>query len=554
MTARPGPGTAVPGAPAIPPGAGSDTGTLPLALDELAAPPETSPLPEAPPRAGRLRAALAAIPWPLFAVLAVQAGLSLRLVWTNTAFEDEALYLWAGHLEWAHWLHGTPIPPFPTYFSGAPVIYPPIAALADSIGGLALARLLSLAFMLGATALLWATAQRLYSERAAFFAAALWALLGPTIRLGAFATYDAMALFLVALAAWFATGGRQRRDATGWMLAGAAALTLANATKYATGLFDPVVAGMAVLAGYPRLSDKGAWRRGAFLASCVTVLIIGLLQCGQGWYVNGVDQTTLARHDGGTAISVVLVSSWDWIGVVTAAAAISAVLCLIGKMPFSGRLLVLMLAGAALLVPIEQARIHTYTSLSKHVDFGAWFAAIAAGYGADRMSRWARPRLARAGITAILAGGLAPVAMTGYAQAAGFYSWPDASYLVLYLRHLVSHSGRFLADNSPTLEYYLRDSTSWQQWSSVYGITLPSGRRVPVEGNSLAPYRVLFAHHYFKLVILAFSDKPQLDKSISAYLDTDPSYRFLGVIPFANPGSHGRYLIWEYAPAAGAVR
>jgi hypothetical protein len=48
--------------------------------------------------------------WPLVAVLVVQAGLSLRLVWSNTAFEDEALYLWAGHLEWAHWLHGTPIP------------------------------------------------------------------------------------------------------------------------------------------------------------------------------------------------------------------------------------------------------------------------------------------------------------------------------------------------------------------------------------------------------------------------------------------------------------
>ena len=51
-----------------------------------------------------------------------------------------------------------PVPPFPAYFSGAPVIYPPLAALADSVGGLAGARLLSLVFMLGATALLWATA------------------------------------------------------------------------------------------------------------------------------------------------------------------------------------------------------------------------------------------------------------------------------------------------------------------------------------------------------------------------------------------------------------
>ena len=63
---------------------------------------------------------LAAQPWPLLAVLLVQAALSLRLAWSNTAFQDEALYLRAGHLEWARWLHNAPIPNFPAYFSGAP--------------------------------------------------------------------------------------------------------------------------------------------------------------------------------------------------------------------------------------------------------------------------------------------------------------------------------------------------------------------------------------------------------------------------------------------------
>ena len=44
--------------------------------------------------------------WPLLAVLAVQAALSLRLLRADTASQSEALYLLAGHLEWAHWLHG----------------------------------------------------------------------------------------------------------------------------------------------------------------------------------------------------------------------------------------------------------------------------------------------------------------------------------------------------------------------------------------------------------------------------------------------------------------
>src|SRR6266516_5889542 len=43
--------------------------------------------------------------WPLLIVLAVQAALSVRLVRADTAFQDEATYLWAGHLQWAHWLH-----------------------------------------------------------------------------------------------------------------------------------------------------------------------------------------------------------------------------------------------------------------------------------------------------------------------------------------------------------------------------------------------------------------------------------------------------------------
>ena len=50
------------------------------------------------------------IRWPLLVVLAAQAALSLRLVFSNTAFQDEGLYLRAGHLEWARWLHGTPQP------------------------------------------------------------------------------------------------------------------------------------------------------------------------------------------------------------------------------------------------------------------------------------------------------------------------------------------------------------------------------------------------------------------------------------------------------------
>lgn len=484
---------------------------------------------------------------PLLIILTVQAVLSAQLIRANTAFEDEALYLWAGHQEWAHLFHHVPIPPFPTYFSGAPVIYPPLAALADSVGGLAGARLLSLCFMLGATMLLWKVTDRLYGRRTAFFAAGLWAILGPTQRLGAFATYDAMALFFIALATWCVTSGRGQRDATRWMLAGACALVLANATKYASALFDPTVVALAFLTGYPP-GRKIARRRIAYLVAVMVAAIIVLLQIGGGWYVVGIDQTTLTRHYGGTLVSVVLQSCWDWTAVVIVVAALAVMISFKSEKTAPGRWLLAVLAATALLVPIEQARIHTYTSLSKHVDFGVWFAAIAAGYAADRVISWLRSRSMQTIATGAFAAALIPVVAIGMAQANSFFAWPGAANLIPVAKRLTAHGGRFLADNAPPLEYYL-PKTSWRQWSSVYGITLPSGRREAEKGNAFGPYRSLLATHYFAVIILAFTDKPLLDDSIAAYLQTDKSYRFVGAIPFSNPGTHGSYVVWAYRGA-----
>src|ERR1039457_3993156 len=219
--------------------------------------------------------------WPLLAVLVVQAVLSLRLVRADTAFQDEALYLWAGHREIAHLLHGVPIPPFPAYFSGSPVIYPPLGALSDSVGGLAGARILSLVFMLGATVVLWAVTERLHGRRAAFFAAALFAIMGPTLHLGSFATYDAMSLFLVALAAWLVVRAGDRQDATVWMVAAGVTLVVANATSYASALFDPVVILLALVIALPKPGGKLAAARAlTLLAITVLLATLGLLTGG----------------------------------------------------------------------------------------------------------------------------------------------------------------------------------------------------------------------------------------------------------------------------------
>ena len=253
--------------------------------------------------------------WPLLAVLVVQTLLSVRLLGADTAFVDEAAYLWAGHLEWAHWLHGVAIPPFSAYFSGSPVMYPPLGALADSVGGLAGARLLSLAFMLGTTVLLWNVTSRLFGRQAGFFAAALFAVAGPSLHLGAFAVYDAMSLFLLALAAWLVVGAAEQQEAAGRMAAAGAVLALANATAYSSALFDPIVVALALLTALPSSRRLAARRCGSLVTVLVSLLIGGVLLGGNS-YLHGISQTTLTRAGGAASPLQVLADAWSWTGVI----------------------------------------------------------------------------------------------------------------------------------------------------------------------------------------------------------------------------------------------
>jgi 4-amino-4-deoxy-L-arabinose transferase-like glycosyltransferase len=485
----------------------------------------------------------------LIAILTVQAVLSARLISAYTAFNDEALYLWAGRIEWSHWLHGTAAPPFQTYFSGAPVIYPPLSALANGLGGLAGARILSLCFMLGATVLLWSTASRLYDWRIASVAAAFWAVLGPTQHLGAYATYDGMALFLVALAAWCATGRRDKDDATGWILAAAVALALANATKYASAIFDPVVIALSVVSAWPQPGGKVALRRGTLLIACLAGTLALGVRFGGPLYLRGIQQTTIDRTGSTSPILTVLSESWAWVGSIAAVAAVAVFLS--WRRP-NGALTAL-LASAVLLVPIEQARIHTVTSLNKHVDFGAWFAAIAAGYAIRRIVAMPRPRIIRAtAVCGCVALGFASGAVGVLQARKMLYGYsPNEARLIAALQPLTSHGGRFLAEGQSIPEYYLH-GTSWQEWSNTRSVILPSGRTVSVpvggEGNP-AVYSRLITSHYFSVVLLTFTDTVTLDNAITADLKSTSGYHIASTIPFG-PTARGEYTIWVYQPPA----
>ena len=502
--------------------------------------------------------------WPLVAVLVVQAALSLRLVGADTAFEDEATYLWAGHLEWANWLHGTPIPPFSAYFSGAPVIYPPIGALADSLGGLTAARLLSLAFMLGTTVLLWSTASRLYGSRGAFFAAALFAVCGPTLHLGSFATYDAMAVFLIALAAWCVIGAGDSGDATGRMVAAGAVLALANATAYSSVLFDPIVILLALLTALPKPGGKVAARRIAILlVVLVTLLLVGLLIGGSS-YVGGFERTTLMRVPGGASWLTVLRDAWSWTGIITVLAVCGVIISLVNRQGRSRTWLLVVLTLAAILGPLEQARLHTAASLDKHVGLGAWFAAIAAGYAVDWFIA-----AAPAGRNRVLTIGACVLALAfpislGASQSDAFAtSWANSTSFTAILGPLVQHDqGRLLVEDPTIAEYYLPAGSQWQRWSSTRNIVKPGGmstggpsQKAGVVGPGNAGTFALYIREgYFSLIALNFADTTSLDHSLATDIRHNPHYHEVQVVPYGieiPPIGQGTYVIWKYFPHIG---
>lgn len=492
---------------------------------------------------------------PLLALLGAQAVASGRLLRADTAYTDEALYLWAGRAEWAHVLAGTPMPApaFPAYFSGSPLIYPPLGAIASGIGGLAGARLLSLAFMLGCTALLWDATRRLYGSTAAFFAAAAFALLGPVIHLGAFATYDPMALFLLALSAWLVVHPGPRADGIDWwVIGGALVLALADLAKYAALLFDPVVVALCLLVAIPETGSRYARTRMAYLAAFTALALVGfgvVAAYGNGDYARGFEQTTLFRPQGDTPVLAILRSTLTWIWPVMLVGAFAVLLgCLPGhaaaRLPhWSHRLLICVLAGACLLAPLGQARIHTVTSLEKHVAYGAWFTAIACGWvAAEFLSRL--PAIKARAAAWIGVAFSAAVLASGIPVSVSLTQWANASPMVAALRPVLPGSrGHALIQMRAIAEYYLGKGADGLGWSNLNYVILPSGRVMSQAGGAAVPaarYLALIRAGYFRVVELNDIHYSRLEEAIAGALGRDRAYRV------AAGGSYGpgRFTVW----------
>jgi hypothetical protein len=409
--------------------------------------------------------------WPLAAILAAQTVLTLPWLARTAPFTDEALYLDAGHQIWAHWLRHAPLPDYASWFSGAPVLYPPIGAVADSVGGLPAARAVSLLFMLGATGAVYFTARQLFGRVADFFSAVLFAVTGLVIHYGAFATYDAPAVFFLALAMWAAARipeGRSR-----WLAICAVALVTSNAFKYATLAWDPVVIGFVLFHNWDR-GVLNAITRVVSLTSTVAILEGGLLLLGGPGYIKGVSVTTIFRtiqSGASSSPSAVLWRALALTGIVVVTAAIGLLLSIRWN-PVRLTLILALFLAAGLIAAVDQARIHELSSLDKNLGFGLIFPAVAAGYtlraAFDHMSiRFASGQVfcgaAGAGLTllALIAGRQQHVQFRGP-------SVLMASQVVAAVRHDYEANTFIVAPGAGRMEKYYLPWIPAQRWMGVF--------------------------------------------------------------------------------------
>lgn len=489
---------------------------------------------------------LSRVPWPLAVILVIQACMALRLVWSNTAFIDEATYVYTGSQELRHWFLGAPVQDYQTFLSGSPALYPPIGAIANAIGGLAAARVLSLLFMLGTSSLLYATTNCLFGKAAAVLGAAIFAALGVTQFLSASATYDSMALFLVALTTYFIIGRRDDGSLTAACLSGVVApfvLALANATDYSTALWDPVIIGLAICAAVlgGNTWRYGARRAGQFGAVLVAFLIIGLAM-GNAKYVHGILFSTIDRSQSmGQSAELMLHKIWIWAGAVFVLAVVGSISLTIPKLRSVSVVGVLLLI-ASFAVPVEEALTGTSATLQKHVVFGAWFGCILAGVALTRLFRY---KVLIGALGVLLIGGL-PAVYAG--QAASLYhSWPTENpVFIRELKALVrpGHTHYLIEGSLNIPAYYVGSDVSSLQWNDIGTFSDPNPASEAQNLNTSSLVKAIIRKE-FTLIILNSSRKSNAALSVVADMKKYGGYHIAAYLAPATIGSRVGYTVWR---------
>jgi len=507
---------------------------------------------------------------PLAIVLIGQALLSARLISGSYASGDEGRYIYAGHQLIYEFWHGGGSPYYETSFSGAPVLYPVLAAVADSVGGLVAVCLMSTVFMGIATIMLFLVTRKLFGYWSALLASGLFAGLGLTQDLGALATYDGMSLMLISIAAYCAVrtsdSNASNRPAK-WLLITPVILLLANATKYMTIIFDPVVIALAALQAS---SWKAAAKRiGSLGLATLTLDSLFLFLAGSA-YLRGLMFSTLSRRSGTSPVfaavraaePVILADTWKWIGPLVAASLLALLLAVLAKTDPKVIATISLLILAGIIVTVEGLHLHTVESMRKHDDFSAWFACAAAGSIAmhlhvRRLVSWIAP-IVLCCAAVVFGIHYSLTARSTYEAGGSETTLQIASTLRPYLR---LPNGRFLIGGLANEQLIYIDGLGihWYQLADDLYIKYPiPGRGGDSHGQvrgsacfslhpgcmylqGIAGYRAAIRAHWFDLISMWGGHGTRQDAEIERAVEHTPGYVLIAVVDGAPT--------WVYAPA-----
>jgi hypothetical protein len=434
--------------------------------------------------------------------------MSVPLIHLSIASGQESLSISAGHQLIRELWHGGTTPSLGSPFPGCPVVYPVLAAIADSVGGLAAARLMSLVFMLCATLLLYGCGRRLFGYWPGVAGAGLLAALGLTHYLGASATPGALALALLAAAAYAAArASAPDRTAQRWLLCIPALLLAANMTDYASLACDPLMIGAAAAL----LHDHG-WRRMgqravALGAATCTALGLAVVLAGAScirevWsatYGTGAEQFGPVQAAGVTSE----LQAFRWIGLAACLAAASVLAALaFGERHFLPLLALLALAGPLAIADVS--RLHAWPAIATQDGFAAWFACLAAGYLAARMAELTRSGLARALVAVLAAVPPAAAGLAASAQGADLMSAANAAIPGIRELQPLLRPGRqhYLITSYYAISYELRPAPGSQQVMAVDSVAYPVPGRPATLLHGTAGLTAAIDARWFALVSL----------------------------------------------------
>jgi Dolichyl-phosphate-mannose-protein mannosyltransferase len=488
---------------------------------------------------------------PLTLILALQSLVSLTTL-RNTAFQDEGLYLYAGRQIVHHWLGGpAPLDHYAYYFSGYPGFYPVIGGFLDLVGGLELARAFSLICMLGVTAAVYIVTGKLFGRNAAIFASAAYSCSGVVLFVGRLATFDALCLFLLALATIIALHSATSRRSSVALTLGPV-LALAILAKYAALLSIIPIFGFLALLGIPSIGWASTCRRLALSASSFAISLgITYVVIDRAAF-HAIAGSTTNRVTGIKADRVALFEHVLRMGGVVYAISLCG-LCLVVLHRSRYSLLAVLVFVTSLLMPAYHIYEREPISLDKHIAYGLFFAAPLAGYALT----WLSGHLHRVPLSTHRGLWLAPVSLVlvvltlGLTQSRWLYaSWANTSRLTYTLdTQLRKGAGRILAEDIEITRFDAANVTDEWQWGSFYYFNYTGAGGRQFLGDSGIAQAI--KDRYFSFVELSFVYLPNDAYFAAQQMATSRNYDLIAVVPFRNSYGTGHFFVWRSAAVPG---